>query len=69
MPDDALRKQFRLILNLGKYRVIERQDQVIKIALGGSTTMQATLPANADVQAGDILTFYTEVLYKPPTGN
>ena len=65
-PEDALRKDFRLILNLGKYRVIERQDQMIKIALGGSTTMTCTIPPQADVAVGDILTFYTEVLYANP---
>lgn len=54
--------QSRLVLVIGKYRVTERQNKLMKIALGGSTTMTVTLPDRADVKAGDILTFYTEVL-------
>ena len=61
---DALRKSLRLVLVLGKFRVIERHDAEMKVALGGSTTMTITLPPSADVKAGDLLTFYTEVLYK-----
>ena len=61
------KKPFRLILNLGKYRVMERQNLQIKIALGGSTTMTVTLPPQADVKEGDILTLYTEVLYAEPS--
>jgi hypothetical protein len=38
----------------------------MKVALGGSTTMTVLLPEVADVKAGDILTFYTEVLYAKP---
>ena len=60
------KKPFHLILNLGKYRVMERQNLQIKIALGGSTTMTVTLPPQADVKEGDILTLYTEVLYAEP---
>lgn len=56
-------KPLRLVLVLGKFRVIERTDTSMKIALGGSTTMTVTLPPQADVKDGDILTFYTEVLY------
>ena len=54
----------RYILTLGKYRVLERSETQMKIALGGSTTMTVTLPSNAniDVRTGDLLTFYTEVL-------
>jgi len=62
-----VKNNLRLVLNLGKYRVIERQDQVMKLALGGSTTMTVTLPPHADVKAGDILTLYTEVLYARPS--
>jgi hypothetical protein len=59
--------QFRLKLALGKFRVIERNGRTMKVALGGSTTMTFILPDdNADVREGDILTFYTEVLYAPP---
>ena len=41
----------------------------MKIALGGSTTMTCTLPEHADVREGDILTFYTEVLYDANPGS
>lgn len=56
----------RLVLVLGKFRVTDRQNNLMKIALGGSTTMTCTLPDGADVREGDILTFYTEVLYATP---
>lgn len=56
----------RLVLNLGKYRVTERENLQMKLALGGSTTMTVTLPPHADVKAGDLLTLYTEVLYAKP---
>ena len=59
----------RLVLNLGKYRVLERTGVVMKLALGGSTTMTIHLPPHADVRAGDILTLYTEVLYSAPKAN
>lgn len=60
----ALAKPLRLVLNLGKYRVTERHDTEMKLALGGSTTMTVIIPPQADVHAGDILTLYTEVLFK-----
>jgi hypothetical protein len=53
----------RLILKLGKYRVVARWSNHMKLALGGSTTMTITLPDGADVREGDLLTLYTEVLY------
>lgn len=68
--DTALKKsrgELRLVLQLGKYRVIERHDDVMKLALGGSTTMTISLPPNVDVRSGDILTLYTEVLYANPS--
>jgi hypothetical protein len=55
--------RIRLVLVLGKFRVTERQANLMKIALGGSTTMTVTLPDHVDVRAGDLLTLYTEVLY------
>jgi hypothetical protein len=58
----------RLVLVLGKFRVTERTQNMMKLALGGSTTMTVTLPDYADVNAGDILTLYTEVLYAKPSG-
>lgn len=65
-PPQGAVKQGRFVLVLGKFRVIERHDQVMKLALGGSTTMTVTLPEHADVRSGDILTLYTEVLYANP---
>ena len=67
----ALRKPFRMVLVLGKFRVSERTAGAMKVELGGSTTMTVTLPPQADVKAGDLLTLYTEVLYaqdNPPEG-
>jgi hypothetical protein len=63
---ESVKPDVRLVLVLGKFRVIERQHNLMKIALGGSTTMTCTLPDGADVKEGDILTFYTEVLYANP---
>ena len=65
MDPDALRKPYRLILNLGKYRVAERSGNTIKIVLGGSTTITINNPvlSRSDVTAGDILTLYTEIPY------
>jgi hypothetical protein len=65
-PEAPLKKPLRLVLVLGKFRVLERENLQMKVALGGSTTMTITLPAQADVKAGDLLTFYTEVLYAEP---
>jgi hypothetical protein len=59
-------KQLRLVLVLGKFRVTERHDSIMKLALGGSTTMEVLLPEHVDVKSGDILTLYTEVLYANP---
>jgi hypothetical protein len=56
----------RLILSLGKFRVTERQNNLMKVALGGSTTMTVLLPDGVDVRAGDLLTLYTEVFYAKP---
>ena len=66
-PEAALVKPLRLILQLGKFRVIERENLSMKLALGGSTTMTVTLPEYADVKSGDLLTLYTEVLYAKPS--
>ena len=59
-------KQLRLVLVLGKFRVTERTDATMKLALGGSTTMTVNLPPHCDVREGDLLTLYTEVLYAAP---
>ncbi len=60
-------KQSRLVLVLGKFRVIDLQGRKMKLKLGGSTTMDVNLPPQADVRAGDLLTLYTEVLYAQPS--
>ena len=62
----ATKKQLRLILVLGKFRVSDRTANTMKIELGGSTTMTVTLPDRADVKAGDLLTLYTEIFYAQP---
>jgi len=59
-------KSLRIILNLGKYRVTERDANQMKLALGGSTTMTISVEDYMDVHAGDILTLYTEVLIAKP---
>ena len=71
LPKGSLRKQARLILNLGKYRVIERNEHMMTIGLGGTTTLRVSIPPVADVRAGDVLTLYTEVLFDAgkPTGD
>ena len=56
----------RYVLILGKFRVVERTEGTMKLALGGSTTMTVALPEQADVRSGDILTLYTEVLHAKP---
>jgi hypothetical protein len=67
MTDDpALAKQFRVRLILGKFRVLERTELEMKVALGGSTTMTVAVEPYMDVKAGDLLTLYTEVLYAKP---
>lgn len=60
-------RQLRLRVILGKYRVIERSGPILKVALGGSTTMTwYDTPDVADVRAGDWITLYTEVYYAQP---
>jgi len=59
-------KSVRIVMVLGKYRVTERTQYHMKLALGGSTTMTVSVEDYMDVKAGDILTLYTEVLYAKP---
>lgn len=59
--------KMRARLILGKFRVLERTELMIKVALGGSTTMTVTVEPYMDVNAGDLLTLYTEVLIRNPT--
>ena len=60
----------RARLVLGKFRVVERGTDYIKIFLGGSTTMTINLPHMHlyDIKDGDLLTYYTEILLAPPQG-
>ncbi len=62
-------KQMRAILPLGKFRVVERGPDYIKVGMGGSTTM--TIMINHmhlyDIKDGDLLTYYTEVLFAKPS--
>lgn len=58
----------RIVLNLGKYRVLDRDPLSMKLALGGSTTMTVALSRYMDVKAGDLLTLYTEVYLVKPEG-
>lgn len=59
-------KPLRIILSLGKYRVLDRTETEMKLALGGSTTMTIGIEPYMDVNAGDVLTLYTEVLIRKP---
>ena len=60
-------KPLRIVLNLGKYRVLERTELEMKLALGGSTTMTCSVEPFMDVKSGDLLTLYTEVLLAKPS--
>ena len=59
--------KMRARLILGKFRVLERTELMIKVALGGSTTMTISIEPYMDVNAGDLLTLYTEVLLRKQT--
>lgn len=58
----------RVVLALGKYRIVERSPSGFKLALGGSTTMTVGIlnMQHFDIRDGDILTLYTEVLLAQP---
>ena len=62
-------KQMRAILPLGKFRVVERGPDYIKISMGGSTTMTISLNHMHlyDIKDGDLLTYYTEVMLAKPS--
>ena len=59
--------QLRARLILGKFRVLERTELSMKVALGGSTTMTVSVEPFMDVRAGDLLTLYTEVCLAQPS--
>jgi hypothetical protein len=67
---ESSQKSLRAILPLGKYRVVEKGTTHIKVAMGGSTTMTINLPNMHlyDIREGDLLTYYTEVLFAKPQG-
>jgi hypothetical protein len=64
---EPTKAQMRLVLVLGKFRVTDKTETTMKLALGGSTTMTISIPPYADVRPGDLLTLYTEVLYAQPS--
>lgn len=59
-------ERMRCRLILGKFRVIERTVNEMKVAMGGSTTMTVAVEDFMDVREGDLLTLYTEVFYAHP---
>lgn len=63
----SLKKQYRVRLILGKFRVLSRNETSLQLALGGSTTMTISVEPYMDVKSGDILTLYTEVFYAKPS--
>lgn len=59
---ESAQAPLRVKLILGKFRVLERTELSMKVALGGSTTMTVELQPFMDVKSGDMITLYTEVL-------
>lgn len=56
-------KQVRVILPLGKARIVDRGPTYFKMAIGGSTTITVDCNMSAfDIRDGDLLSLYTEVL-------
>ena len=60
----------RLRLILGKYRVVSTSPSLTgfraTIDFGSGVTVTIDSPIGADIKPGDLLTFYTEVLYAEP---
>lgn len=66
---EPLTKQMRAVWPLHKARVVERTENYIKIAIGGSTTITISHDMHLyDVREGDLLTLYTEVPIAKPEG-
>lgn len=65
MPSPA--DQPRVTLVLGKFRVLDRTEFEMKVALGGTTTMTVGVQPFMDVKAGDLITLYTEVYINDKT--
>jgi hypothetical protein len=64
---ESAQSSLRARLILGKFRVLERSEAEMKVALGGSTTMTVRLEPFMDVKAGDLITLYTEVFLAKPS--
>lgn len=64
MPD----KPLRAVIPLFKGHVIDRSQTGFTIQFGGFRTVITANMAALDIKDGDLLTAYTEVLFKPPTG-
>ena len=66
--DHNLRNRRRYQLNLGKFPVIEVNEeptcQIIVIDMQNKMYIRMGAPVNADIRVGDLLTLYTEVLQK-----
>lgn len=56
------RRRYQLIL--GKFPIVEINDRIIVLRISDSPPLfiRTSVPANADVRQGDLLTLYTEVL-------
>ena len=66
---ESAKSQMRAILPLLTGRIVDRDGNTFKIAIGGSTTITVA-PQNMalyDIPDGDILTLYTEVMLAQPS--
>lgn len=65
-PQNPLKNRFRLRLVLCKAQVRKVEQGLtglaMEVALPGGVTLKVDVPVIADVQLGDLLTLYTEVL-------
>lgn len=64
---ESVEAKIRCVLVLGKFRVTERTEGQMKVALGGLTTLSVSLEPFMDVKAGDLITLYTEVYLAQPS--
>lgn len=66
---ESTARQMRAVMPLLKARVIERGPDYFKLAIGGSTTITVKCQMEMyDIRDGDLMTIYTEALFKTPTG-
>lgn len=63
---EPTKSSLRAVLPLGKYRVTKIEGNNVTIHMGGTTNMTVTLVniEMYDIRVGDLLTYYTEVLFK-----